>query len=154
MKIDNTVKHETRYIALCALGLSVIMELVFILIGKWDYTVILGNLLGAGIAVLNFFLMGLTVQEAVTLSEKEAKDKMKLSMTLRSFLLMATAVAGLLVPCFNAVAAIVPLFFVRIAIALRPVFFKDEDDKTSGAAVVSDAQAPDSDDSDDADGEE
>lgn len=151
MKIDNTVKHETRYIALCALGLSVIMELVFILIGKWDYTVILGNLLGAGIAVLNFFLMGLTVQEAVTLSEKEAKDKMKLSMTLRSFLLMATAVAGLLVPCFNAVAAIVPLFFVRIAIALRPVFFKDEDDKTSGAAAVSDAQAEDSDDSDDAD---
>ncbi len=151
MKIDNTVKHETRYIALCALGLSVIMELVFILIGKWDYTVILGNLLGAGIAVLNFFLMGLTVQEAVTLSEKEAKDKMKLSMTLRSFLLMATAVAGLLVPCFNAVAAIVPLFFVRIAIALRPVFFKDEDAKMSGAAVVSDAQAEDSDDSDDAD---
>ena len=136
MKIDNTVKHETRYIALCALGLSVIMELVFILIGKWDYTVILGNLLGAGIAVLNFFLMGLTVQEAVTLSEKEAKEKMKLSMTLRSFLLMATAIIGLLVPCFNAVTTIVPLFFVRIAIAIRPLFVKEE---TSPAAVTTDS---------------
>ena len=136
MKIDNTVKHETRYIALCALGLSVIMELVFILIGKWYYTVILGNLLGAGIAVLNFFLMGLTVQEAVTLSEKEAKEKMKLSMTLRSFLLMATAIIGLLVPCFNAVTTIVPLFFVRIAIAFRPLFIKEE---TSPAAVTTDS---------------
>ena len=128
MKIDNTVKRETRYVALCALGLSVIMELVFIIIGKWSYKVLLGNILGAGVAVLNFFLMGLTVQEAVTLSEKEARDKMKLSMTLRSFLLMATAVVGLLVPCFDPVATIVPLFFVRIAIAVRPVFIKEKDE--------------------------
>ena len=128
MKIDNTVKRETRYVALCALGLSVIMELVFIIIGKWSYKVLLGNILGAGVAVLNFFLMGLTVQEAVTLSEKEARDKMKLSMTLRSFLLMATAVVGLLVPCFDPAATIIPLFFVRIAIAVRPVFIKEKDE--------------------------
>ena len=130
MKIDQTVKRETSYIALVALALSVLMEIVFIVIGKWSYRVLLGNILGAGIAVLNFFLMGLTVQEAVTLEEKEARDKMKLSMTLRSLLLMATAVVGLLVPVFDPVATIVPLFFVRIAIALRPVFIKEKDEKS------------------------
>lgn len=130
MKIDSTVKRETRYIALMAIALSLLMELVFIVIGQWSYKVLLGNILGAGVAVLNFFLMGLTVQNAVLLEEKEARDKMKLSMTLRSFLLMLTAVLGVVVPVFNAPATIIPLFFVRIAIALRPVFIKDKDEKS------------------------
>ncbi len=126
MKVDQTVKRETKYIAFVALLLSVVMEIVFVLFGRWDYTVLLGNLLGASVAVLNFFLMGLTVQGAVELEEKEAKERMKLSMTLRNLMLMAAAVLGLLLPCFNAVAAIIPLFFVRIAVALRPIFIKDE----------------------------
>lgn len=127
MKIDSTVKRETMYIALSAIILSFLMELIFIVIGQWSFKVLLGNILGAGVAVLNFFLMGLTVQNAVLLEEKEARDKMKLSMTLRSFLLMMTAALGVLVPVFNAPATIIPLFFVRIAIALRPVFIKEKD---------------------------
>lgn len=130
MKIDSTVKRETRYIALLVIALSILMELVFIVIGQWSYKVLLGNILGAGVAVLNFFLMGLTVQNAVLLEEKEARDKMKLSMTLRSFLLMLTAVLGVVVPVFNAPATIIPLFFVRIAVALRPLFIKDKDEKS------------------------
>ena len=130
MKIDSTVKRETRYIALMAIALSLLMELVFIVIGQWSYKVLLGNILGAGVAVLNFFLMGLTVQNAILLEEKEARDKMKLSMTLRSFLLMLTAVLGVVVPVFNAPATIIPLFFVRIAVALRPLFIKDKDEKS------------------------
>ena len=130
MKIDSTVKRETRYIALMAIALSLLMELVFIVIGQWSYKVLLGNILGAGVAVLNFFLMGLTVQNAVLLEEKEARDKMKLSMTLRSFLLMLTAVLGVVVPVFNAPATIIPLFFVRIAVALRPLLIKDKDEKS------------------------
>lgn len=125
MKVDQTVKRETKYISFVALLLSVVMEIVFVLFGRWDYTVLLGNLLGASVAVLNFFLMGLTVQGAVELEEKEAKERMKLSMTLRNLMLMAAAVLGLLLPCFNAVAAIIPLFFVRIAVALRPIFIKE-----------------------------
>ena len=130
MKIDSTVKRETRYIALMAIALSLLMELVFIVIGQWSYKVLLGNILGAGVAVLNFFLMGLTVQNAILLEEKEARDKMKLSMTLRSFLLMLTAVLGVVVPVFNAPATIIPRFFVRIAVALRPLFIKDKDEKS------------------------
>ena len=126
MKIDQTVKHETSYIAVAALILSVLMEIVFLVIGQWSYKVLLGNILGAGIAVLNFFLMGLTVQNAVTLEEKQAREKMKLSMTLRSMLLMLTAVLGIVVPFLNAPATIIPLFFVRIAVAFRPIFIKEK----------------------------
>lgn len=126
MRVDPTVRRETAYVAISSVVLSVIMELVFVIIGMWDYTVLLGNLLGAFIAVLNFFLMGLTVQSAVLLDEKQARDKMKLSMTLRSMLLMITSVVGLVAPCFHPAATIIPLFFVRIAVAVRPIFIKDE----------------------------
>ena len=63
-RIDPTVKKETGYIAGWVLLLSAVMELVFLLTGHMDYTVPLGNLLGGGAAILNFFLMGWTIQRA------------------------------------------------------------------------------------------
>lgn len=53
-KVDKTVLRETGYIALFVILLSVLMQAVFLIIGKWDYTVLLGNLLSAA-AVGNFF---------------------------------------------------------------------------------------------------
>ena len=64
-KIDSVVLRETGYIALWVLIFSVLMEAVFLVTGYFDYTVPLGNLLGAAATVLNFFLMGLTGDEAV-----------------------------------------------------------------------------------------
>ena len=72
-RIDPTVKKETGYIAGWVLLLSAVMELVFLLTGHMDYTVPLGNLLGGGAAILNFFLMGWTIQRAVGLDEKAAR---------------------------------------------------------------------------------
>ena len=77
-RIDPTVKKETGYIAGWVLLLSAVMELVFLLTGHMDYTVPLGNLLGGGAAILNFFLMGWTIQRAVGLEEKAASAKLKL----------------------------------------------------------------------------
>ncbi len=125
MKVDETVKRETLYVLSCVLALSVVMELIFLVSGHWDYTVLLGNLLSASVAVLNFFLMGITVQAAVKLDEKEARDKMKTSMTLRTMLLFAAIAIGVAAPCFNIIAAVVPFFFVRIAVALRQFILKD-----------------------------
>ena len=76
-KIDATVKKETLFIAAFTLIFSAVMELVFLLLDYWSYKVVLGNLLGFTAAVLNFFLMGYTVQKAVLLEEKEAKKKQK-----------------------------------------------------------------------------
>ncbi len=124
-KIDKVVIKETKYIAFWALVLSVVMELVFALLSKWDYTVILGNLLGAGAAVLNFFLMGLGVQKAVTMEPKDAKQLIKTSSTLRMLMLILIAAAGVYAPVFNMWAVIIPLFFPRIAIFIRPFIDKN-----------------------------
>ena len=131
-KIDSTVIRETQYIAAGVLILSALMESVFLIIGRWDITVLFGNLLGGFCAVLNFFLMGITVQKALTKEEKEARDVIKLSQTLRMLMQLAFAAVGCLIPSvFNVFAVILPLLFPRIAIMLRPAFDKRMNKKES-----------------------
>lgn len=124
-KIDKVVLQETAYIAVWTLILSAVMQAVFLVISKWDYTVILGNLLGAAANLLNFFLMALTVQKALEKEEKEAKQAMKLSHSMRMLMLFVMALLGILLPCFNTIATVIPFFFTRIAIMFRQ-FFKSK----------------------------
>ena len=123
-KIDSTVLLETRYIAAFVLILSVLMQSVFLISGFWDIKVLLGNILGFIAAVGNFLLMGITVQSAVLKEEKDAKNLMKVSQSLRLLMMFLVALIGYLVPVFNTIAVILPFLFPRIAIALRPLFMK------------------------------
>lgn len=118
-KIDPTVLKETSYIAAVCAVLSLLMQSVFLIIGKWDYTVLLGNLLGLLAAVGNFFLMGLTVQSALGKEEKEARRTVKMSQSLRLLMMFAVALIGYLLSVFNTIAMIIPFLFPRIAVALR-----------------------------------
>lgn len=120
-KIDRTVLTETGYIALSVLILSALMQAVFLAVGAWDGAVLLGNLLGGAAAIANFFLMGLTVQAATAKDEKGAKAAMRSSQSLRTVFLFAAAALGVLLPCFDTIASLLPLFFPRIAIAFRPL---------------------------------
>lgn len=126
MRIDPAVKKETTYILGFSILLSVVMELVFWLCGHMDITVPLGNLLGVCIAVLNFFLMGLTIQKSIGLSEKDASEKLKLSQRLRMLMVIALAAVGVGLPCFHSLAVVIPLFFPRIAIAFWPLLNKED----------------------------
>ena len=152
-KIDSVVIRETLYIAMWMLIFSVLMEAVFLMGGWFDYKVPLGNLLGVIAALLNFFLMGISVQIAVQKDQKandysqdivldnenagqhvhkEAKQVMKISQMLRNFMLLGFCVVGAVVPCFNLVAVLIPLLFPRIAIMLRTVFLRREESSKGG----------------------
>ena len=124
IRIDPAVRDGTKDIGVWVLILSALMQAVFLVLSKWDYTVLLGNLLGGAFATLNFFLMGLTVQKALGKEEKEARNAIRVSQLYRNLLLVVVAVVAILVPCFHSVAAIVSLFFPRIAILLRPFFVR------------------------------
>ena len=126
MKVDKTVIKETKYIASFVLILSVLMQAVFLMISKWDYTVLIGNLWGIIIAVGNFFVMGLFVQKAVTQDEKDARQTVKASQSLRFAGIFVLAVIGILVPFLNSIAVVIPLVFPRIAIMLRPLMNKNQ----------------------------
>ena len=123
-RIDPAVRDGTKYIGAWVLILSALMQAVFLVLSRWSYTVLLGNLLGGAFATLNFFLMGLTVQRALGKDEKDARNAIRVSQLYRNMLLVAVAVVAILVPCFDGVAAVVSLFFPRIAILLRPFFAK------------------------------
>ncbi len=127
IKADKTVVKETLWVSAWMLIFSVIMQAVFAFCGISNYSVLLGNLLGAIVMILNFFFMGITVQQALVKDESDAKKLMKLSQSLRTLFIFVCVVAGVMLPCFSTIATIIPLFFPRIAIALRPLW-KDKQD--------------------------
>ena len=125
-KVDSTVIRETKFIGAVTLVLSLLLQSVFLILSLWNYTVLLGNILGIIAAVGNFFLLGLTVQSAVTKTPDDAKKYMKLSQTLRFLMLFIIAVIGYMVPVFNTLSVVIPYLFPRFAIALRPLLIKEK----------------------------
>ncbi len=124
-KIDKTIINETVYIANISIVLSLLLQSVFLIIGKWDYTVLLGNIYGLFVCIGNFFLMGLTVQSSLEKDVDDAKKQIKASQSLRLLMLFVLALIGYLIPIFNIISVIIPYLFPRFAISLRPIFKKD-----------------------------
>ena len=127
-KIDPTVKRMTAYIAACVLVLSLMMQAVYLVIGAWNATVLWGNLLGAFVAVLNFFLMGLTIQKSLTFSEEDAKKFIRVSQSLRMLMILVFCAIGAALACFDLLAVVLPQFFPRIGTMLWPKFEKNTKD--------------------------
>ena len=119
-----TVVRATKYIAVWVIVLSVLMQAAFIFFDEWDYTVVFGNTLSSGAVVLNFYLMGITVQRALSKSENDAKTAIQLSQLYRFLLLLTVIVIGVMTPIFHTWSVILPLLFPRIAIAFHPLFDK------------------------------
>lgn len=125
-KIQPAVKKETKKVAAYTVAGVVVMYVVFALLHAmmpenipFDYTVILGGIGGGLIAVLNFFLMGLTVQKvAASEDEGAARMRLKASYTQRMLLQMLWAVAAVAAPCFQFAAGLIPLLIPSLGIKL------------------------------------
>ncbi len=124
-KLDSTVKSETLRILVGTAGIGLLAQLVFILIGQWSLPVLLGSVLGGGWAVLNFLLMGITLQNTLGMPEQQARNKMKSSYSLRTGLTLAVLVVSILVPCFSWISAVVGIFSPRVTIAILSAFRKE-----------------------------
>ena len=119
--LDPTVKKETLYIAVWVVVLSVLMQAVFCLLGKWEMSVLTGNLVGALAAVGNYLLLGITVAKAAAGPADRVAMRVRASMTGR--LLGQAAVCALAVGLLhtNVYATVIPLLFPRVGIAFRPM---------------------------------
>lgn len=151
MKVQPAVQAETKKMALGVGVLTVLMIAVFLVIRQFDYTVLLGALLGFAAAVGNFFLMALTVQKVTgnmpvlpkneeeteetedeekeqPLSDeaKQAGKQMQLSFLLRMLMLGGVAALAVTAPIFHPWAALLPMLFPRVVIALRSLFEKKQ----------------------------
>ncbi len=124
-KIDKVVLKEAAFVGAWILIFSALMEAVFLIIGKWNYTVLLGNILSGAIGALNFLLLGMTVQKALASGDpKRAGSMMKVSQLLRLLLVAGVCVLGATLDCFNLWATLIPLLFPRIAMIIRQIMLR------------------------------
>jgi len=128
-KPQKAVIDNTKYIAVVTAILSVIMQGVFLILGRWNYTVLTGNVLGAAAAVFNFFVMAMFVQSAVDKDEKDARNTLKLSQSVRFLFLIIIAVIAITVPVFDSIAALISLMFSQVAVTLYPIFFRKKEEE-------------------------
>ena len=128
MKVQKAVRRETEKVALgvaimTALMLGILFALHLVFPGKLGFSLgtVVSALLGAAVSVLNFFLMGLTVQHVAGLEDpKEAKRFMQKSYVVWMIVTVA-------VPFLHPIAGILPLFFPGLFVRLQGFFPKKEE---------------------------
>ena len=132
--LDATVRKETGYIALWSAALSLVLEAVFLILSRWDLSVLGGNLGGAAVSVGNYLLLAVTVSRAVEQGKpEEAARSVRTSATLRLLGMALVCVLLIAVLKTNVYATLIPLMFPRIALAFRPLADRLRGGNSSGA---------------------
>lgn len=119
--------------------LGVVMDIVFLLIGRFDTTVLWGTLLGVACASLNFCFLAYAVAKSLG-KGKSAVGYMGGSYILRLFFIGAVVVFAIKSTYFNYIATAIPLLFPRVIITVIQGIMKSknkseakEDDNLGGA---------------------
>ena len=103
---------------------------VYALLGRFDTTVLLGSIVGAVLAVVNFFLMAVAVDraadQAVDQNVKGGKATIRLSYTVRLVAIFVTLFAFAMSGLCNALAMVLPMVLVRPIIMVTEFFRKEE----------------------------
>ena len=134
MKPDSAVRRETARVAAGVFALVAVMLIVYAVIGRFSVPVLLGGVYTGLLTVINFFIMGLTVQGVTNrAAEKERteqeladltiemKNRMKLSYNVRMIALFALLVLGIAVFKFDPLATILPVVFPTIVIRVLQI---------------------------------
>ena len=133
MKIDGTVKKETAYVATAEAILIAVMLAVYLIISKFTLNVLFAALTSGAVAVLNFFVMGLTVQKAVTVDDDSDRRKLiRASQLVRLLVMGVVVIVCAVFPKFDIFALFIPLFFPRLFAQARGIYGAVKDGKNGG----------------------
>lgn len=123
MKLQAASKKEIKRIFFGTLILDALLIAVLFLmsqfgIGSFDLgRILLSAGIGSCVAVLNFTVMCLTIQNAVEMEDKKKMQaKFQLSYNARMILQSAWVVTAFLVPAFHFIAGAAPVLFPKITI--------------------------------------
>lgn len=130
MKVNEVVKRETKNIAIGIILCSIITQIGFLVLGQYSFAVLLGSIYGGAISLLNFFLMGLTVQKIADMDDPNAaKRKMQASYSSRQVMLLFLAGIGMYIAInfgvFHWLPIILAIVYPRIIIAFGGIFRKE-----------------------------
>lgn len=129
-------KFILKQTAIVALGQAVcvgIMIGIFALVGKLDSTVVLGGIVGAVLAILNFAFMAIgamiAADKAVAQDVKAGNATVRLSYTLRLVVLAVVLFAFAKSALCNVLALVLPLAFTRPVLTIAEFFRKPGEKK-------------------------
>ena len=124
--MDKTVKKEIKSISLFMLIFSILMQIIFLILGKYNYTVFLGSIYGGLLSILNFTLLAITVQKLASEPNYDnVRKEFTSSYRTRSCILIVFTIIGIVSPLFNSVAVILSVLCPKIYYFLLPIVRKD-----------------------------
>ena len=130
-------KFVLRQTLLIAIGQIVgvgVMLGIFALLDRFDYTVVLGGLVGALVALLNFFFMAvslsLAADRAVQQDAKGGKSLVKSSYAIRTIVMFVVLILCAKSGFFHPLALVLPLAFTRPILTIAEIF-KKKGEKTA-----------------------
>ena len=128
MESRKIVFHETGIIAIGEVICLALMLSVYALLGRFSREVLLGGIIGALLAVLNFFFMAMgasmAADKAVNQDVKGGQKQIKLSYFIRMIAIFVILFACVKSGLCNALASVLPLLFVRPVITVAEFFRK------------------------------
>ena len=128
---QETVLRETKRIAVGVFSMLAIMLVVYAALGRFSLAVVLGGLIGALYAVLNFLLLGMTVQKVAEMregNEELARMQMKSSYNMRMVIMILLIVVAFALPFVDGLACMIPMLFPRLTILVLQLTGKIKDE--------------------------
>ena len=133
MESRRYVLKQTGVLALGQVICVASMVGIFALLGYFDYTVVLGGLMGALVSVLNFLFMAIGLSLAADKAQQQNVKDGK-AMATGSYLLRIILMFVVLFACaksghFHVVALVLPLVFARPILTVTEFFQKKGSDE-------------------------
>lgn len=129
MKVQKAVREETIRMAQGTALCAAVMLMIFWIGHRFlpqvfpvDYRIYLSTVCGCLVAIANFFMLGLTVQEVAADPDPErGRKKMQASYSRRMLMQGVWLVVSMVAPCFFWITGALPLVFPRITIFLLQI---------------------------------
>ena len=116
-KPQQSIVKETKRIAVGTVIMLVVMLAVYAVLGKFTVGVLLGGLLGSAYAIFNFFMLGMTLQKAASMTDQQmAHMKVRSSYSTRMIGMLILAVVAFALPCVEGIPCLIALLFPRATI--------------------------------------
>lgn len=116
-KPQQSIVKETKRIAVGTVIMLIVMLAVYAVLGKFTIGVLLGGLLGSAYAIFNFFMLGMTLQKAASMTDQQmAHMKVRSSYSTRMIGMLILAVVAFALPFVEGIPCLIALLFPRATI--------------------------------------
>ena len=121
-KPQQSIVKETKRIGVGTVIMLVVMLAVYAVLGKFTVGVLLGGLLGSAYAIFNFFMLGMTLQKAASMTDQQmAHMKVRSSYSTRMIGMLILAVGAFALPFVEGIPCLIALLFPRATIFVLQV---------------------------------